>query len=151
MIQEWRTTDAAVFESLKPSPPWDVVHRWEAFAADFESRHYAEARIDPASGYEWITGLVLNSQGGQRLDYRAESYRDTSVSFEQAVLDMAAWSPVVLLRLLNDHTGAVSYVERRELEGTQVDVINVELGGEVISIFFSTENGQIRALERGYT
>ena len=151
IVQEWKTSDAQVNESRKPLPPWDAVHRWEAFAADFSTQHYAEARIDLESGYDYITGLILDGSRGYRLDYRSETYRDSSVTFDQAIVDMSAWSPIVLLRWLTEHRDAASYVARRDYEGGEVDAVELGIGGQTVTVFFDVSSGKIRELERSYT
>ena len=150
IVQEWRSTDAAIFESRGPMPPWDASQRWQGFAADFESHRYAEARIEQAGGYEWVTGLLLDRTKGYRVDYRTGTYRTATTSFDEAVLDMAAWSPVVLLRWLSERRQSISYAGRQEIEDAIVEVVVVEVGGERISVFADVASGRVRGLERSY-
>jgi glyoxylase-like metal-dependent hydrolase (beta-lactamase superfamily II) len=150
IVQEWRTTDTAIFESRRPGPPWDTSQRWQAFAADFESGRFAEAAIERAGGYEWITGLLIDRKAGYRVDYRTETYRVTTTSFDNAVLDMATWSPVVLLRWLSERRQSIAYAGRQEIDDGTVEAIVVEVGGEKISVLVDSASGQVRALERSY-
>lgn len=150
IVQEWRTNDEQVYESRSPTPPWDKVQRWEGFAVDFDTGHYAEARIDRAGGYDRITGVIINEHGNHRLDYRNDSYRKVPLTLDQAITDMAAWSPVVLLRWLSENPRAARYVSRRAHASGLVDHVDVAIAGEDIAVLFDVDSGRVRALERSY-
>lgn len=152
IVTEWLLDDSQIFESRRPAPPWDRVRRWDAFAIDFASRRYADARYDGGGGYEWITGTVFNETAAFRLDYRNRTHRPTTLGFDDAIGDAMMLSPLVLLRWLSEHRELTEYVGRRREDDTDLQVLKVlrDNGGE-IEVSFEHDSGRIHGLESGYT
>ena len=152
VVTEWLLEDSQIFESRRPAPPWDRVGRWEAYAIDFDSRRYADARYDGGGGYEWITGTVFDESVAYRLDYRSRTYRRTTLGFNEAIADAMVLSPLVLLRWLTDHRELTEYVGRRREHDTDLQVLHVfREDGSKIEVSFELDSGRIHGLESGYT
>ena len=152
VVTECSFDDSQVFESRGPVPPWDRARRWEAYAIDFGSRRYADARYDSGGGYEWITGTVYRETTAYRLDYRNRSYRRTSLEFDDAIADAMVLSPLVLLRWLTDHRELTEYTGQRREHDTDLQILKViRKNGHEIEISFELDSGRIHGLESGYT
>lgn len=152
VVTEWSFDDSQVFESRRPAPPWDRARRWEAYAIDFGSRQYADARYDSGGGYEWITGTVFRETTAYRLDYRNRSYRRTTLEFDDAIADAMVLSPLVLLRWLTDHRELTEYTGQRREHDTDLQILKViRKNGHEIEISFELDSGRIHGLESGYT
>ena len=152
IVTEWRLDDSLIFQSRRPTPPWDRAHRWEAYAIDFDTLRYADARYDRASGYEWLTGTVLDTTGALRLDYRNRSYRSITLAFDDAIADAMVLSPLVLLRWLTEHRELVEYAGPRRIDDTELQVLELSReNGSKIEVAFDDASGRIHSLESGYT
>ncbi len=152
LVTEWVFDDSQVFESRSPAPPWDRVERWEAYAIDFHSRRYADARYDAGSGYEWITGTVFREDGAYRLDYRNRSYRRTTARFGDAIADAMVLSPLALLRWLEDNPERVEHVGQGREDDTDLQILKVfREDGTEMEVAFELKSGRIRRLRSGYT
>lgn len=151
LVTEWALEDARVRESRRPAPPWDVGDGWQAFAIDFDSRRYADARYDAGGGYEWITGTVLGESGAHRLDYRNRSYQSTTIEFSAAIEDAMHLSPLVLLRYLTQNRALAEYAGQRRERGRDLQVLQVRRAdGSEFDVLFETASGRVHGVESGY-
>ena len=114
------------------------------------SKRHADARIDDAGGYHWITGAIVEQNNTHFLDYRSETYRAGSLSFNEAIADAAVWSPIVLLKWLDDHRNAIKYAGQRIDGAVEMNVFNVSLGSEEMTLLVEQGSGRILGLERSY-
>ncbi len=152
VVTEWSFDDSQIFESRRPTPPWDRARRWEAYAIDFDSRRYADARYDDGGGYEWITGTISGETAAYRLDYRHRSFRRTTLGFDNAIADAMVLFPLVLLRWLADHPERTEYIGQRREHDTDLQVLNVfREDGSKIEVSFELDSGRIHLLKSGYT
>ena len=152
LVTEWVLDNSQIFESRRPTPPWDCAKRWEAYAIDFDSRRYADARYDDGGGYEWITGTVSSETAASRLDYRNRSYRHTTLEFDDAIEDAMVLSPLVLLRWLADHPERAEYIGQRREDDTDLQVLNVfREDSSMIEVSFELDSGRIQGLKSSYT
>ena len=152
LVTEWVLDDSQIFESRRPTPPWDRAKRWEAYAIDFASRRYADARYDSGGGYEWITGTLSGETEAYRLDYRNRSFRRTTLGFDDAIADAMVLSPLVLLRWLTAHPERAEYIGQRLEHDTDLQVLNVlREDGSKVEVSFELDSGRIHRLKSGYT
>lgn len=151
IVTEWTWSDQQIFESRRPGPPWDQVRRWAGFAVAFDSRQYAEARVDRTGGYEWITGLLIDGPESRRLDYRTSTYTTSNQQSGDALAEAASLSPLVLLRWLDGNRGHARYLGNRGTGQDQVHVLAVTMGSEVVEVSINAASGRIASVRREYS
>ncbi len=147
----WQFTDALIYESKKPGPPWDIGSVVRRYAIDFVGDEYAHNSVEDASGYYRHGGRLLNSQHNAIVDHRTHTYRYTDEPLSSAAAELFRYSPVALLRWGLDNPGDLKPVGYREDDEGKFFVFKVAVEEGTYSVLVDAETYRVAGVDHSLT
>eukprot|EP00752_Nemacystus_decipiens_P018133 g16265.t1 len=140
---QWQIDELLVYESRRPSPPWDRATVWRGVAIDPQNERFYQEEIRRGGGYEQHYGTWV-AQDSWRLNLR----RGTQVSVEEGYAGLSRAElllmPGLLLSQLRDQ-GAFEQAKRIDPDrGVRIRVADMTLE-------LDAGTHRVLALEHGFT